>query len=75
MSKEEKLIKELENNPKNIRFEILEKLLVSNGFKLCGIKDSHHQFTNDKILITLPYNKPIKRYYVKLALETIKDKK
>ncbi|MCZ6106216.1 type II toxin-antitoxin system HicA family toxin [Campylobacter ureolyticus] len=49
--------------------------MVSNGFKLRGIKGSHHQFTNDKILITLPYNKPIKRYYVKLALETIKDKK
>lgn len=38
MSKEEKLIKELENNPKNVRFEILEKLLVSNGFRLRGIK-------------------------------------
>ena len=55
MSKEEKLIKELENNPKNVRFEILEKLLVSNGFRLRGIKGSHHQFTNNKILITLPY--------------------
>lgn len=42
MSKEEKLIKELENNPKNVKFEILEKLLVSNGFRLRGIKGSHH---------------------------------
>lgn len=75
MSKEEKLIKELENNPKNVRFEILEKLLVSNGFRLRGIKGSHHQFTNNKILITLPYKKPMKRYYVKLVLEAIKDKK
>lgn len=75
MSKEEKLIKELENNPKNVRFEILEKLLVSSGFRLRGIKGSHHQFTNNKILITLPYNKPMKRYYVKLVLEAIKDKK
>ncbi|MCZ6156470.1 type II toxin-antitoxin system HicA family toxin [Campylobacter ureolyticus] len=75
MSKEEKLIKELENNPKNVRFEILEKLLISNGFRLRCIKGSHHQFTNNKILITLPYNKPMKRYYVKLVLDAIKDKK
>ncbi|MCZ6117197.1 hypothetical protein O6C00_04840 [Campylobacter ureolyticus] len=33
------------------------------------MKGSHHQFTNNKILITLPYNKPMKRYYVKLVLE------
>lgn len=32
MSKKDKLLKELENNPTNVRFEILEKLLLDNGF-------------------------------------------
>lgn len=74
LSKNDKLLKELENNPKNVKFEVLEKLLLNNGFNLRGIKGSHHQFTNDKILLTLPYKKPMKTYYVKLVLDAIKDK-
>ena len=42
LSKNDKLLKELENNPKNIKFEVLEKLLLNNGFNLRGIKGSHH---------------------------------
>ena len=34
MSKDDKLIKDLENNPKNVRFETLEKILLSRGFTL-----------------------------------------
>ena len=59
LSKNDKLLKELENNPKNVRFEVLEKLLLNNGFNLRGIKGSHHQFTNGKILLTLSYRKPM----------------
>lgn len=72
MSKRDKLIKELENNPTNVRFEILERILKDSGFVLKGVKGSHHQFSNGKILITLPYNKPMKIFYVKLVLNTIK---
>lgn len=72
VSKKDKLIKELENNPTNIRFEILEKVLKDNGFELKGVKGSHHQFSNGKILLTLPYHKPIKIFYVKLVLSAIK---
>ena len=42
LSKNDKLLKELENNPKNIQYEVLEKLLLNNGFNLRGIKGSHH---------------------------------
>lgn len=38
LSKNDKLLKELENNPKNVKFEVLEKLLLNNGFNLRGIK-------------------------------------
>lgn len=34
MSKKDKLLKELENNSTNVRFEILEKLLLDSGFEL-----------------------------------------
>ncbi|MGP1485833.1 MAG: type II toxin-antitoxin system HicA family toxin [Campylobacter sp.] len=72
MSKKDKLIKELENSPTNVRFEILEKLLLDSGFKLKGVKGSHHQFSDGKTLFTLPYRKPVKPFYVKLVLKTIK---
>ena len=41
LSKNDKLLKELENNPKNVKFEVLEKLLLNNGFNLRGIKKAH----------------------------------
>ncbi|AJD06954.1 type II toxin-antitoxin system HicA family toxin [Campylobacter lari] len=44
MSNKEKLIKELENNPKNASFANIEKLLSWYGYKLVSIKGSHHKF-------------------------------
>ena len=72
MSKKDKLLKELENNPTNVRFEILEKLLKEYGFELKSVKGSHHNFSNGKLLITLPYHKPTKIFYVKAVLKAIK---
>lgn len=72
MSRKDKLLKELENNPANVRFEVLEKLLKEYGFKLKSVKGSHHSFSNGKLLITLPYNKPMKIFYVKAVLKAIK---
>ena len=72
MSKREKLLKEIENAPTNVRFEILERLLKESGFVLKSVKGSHHSFSNGKILITLPYHKPMKAYYVEAVLKVIK---
>ena len=72
MSKNDNLLKELENNPTNVRFEILEKLLLDSGFELKSIKGSHHSFSNGKLLITLPYHKPMKIFYVKAVLKATK---
>lgn len=68
----DKLLKELENNPTNVRFEILEKLLLDSGFNLKSIKGSHHSFSNGKLVITLPYHKPMKIFYVKAVLKATK---
>ncbi len=72
MSKKDKLLKELENNPTNVRFEIPEKLLLDNGFELKSVKGSHHSFSNGKLLIALPYHKPMKFFYVKAVLKATK---
>ena len=73
MSKDDKLIKDLQNNPKNVRFETLEKILLSRGFTLQSIKGSHHNFVKNGYLINLPKHKPMKIFYVKLVLKSIEE--
>lgn len=76
MSKKEKLIKELENNAKNIRFETIKNLLESIGYTASNNGSSHWQFRKTGFdTITIPYKRPIKPIYVKIALKAIKDQK
>lgn len=72
MSKREKLLKELENNPKDVRFETLKKLLESEGWKVSNNGSSHWQFRKESRKITIPYKRPVKPVYVKMALEALK---
>lgn len=50
MSKLEKLIQKIENNPKNVRFEDIESLLESLGFQIRS-KGSHYTFKKDRNII------------------------
>ena len=72
MSKREKLLKELENNPKDVRFETLKKLLESEGWKASNNGSLHWQFRKESRKITIPYKRPVKPVYVKMALEALK---
>ena len=74
MSSLDKLIKKLENNPKNVSFDDIKKLLINNGWELNHTKGSHHKFKKGDSIV-IPYNKPIKEIYVLQVLEKIKDKK
>ena len=47
MSKREKLLKELENNPKDVRFETLKNLLESEGWKASNNGSFHWQFRKE----------------------------
>ncbi|PAF47155.1 hypothetical protein BKH46_05465 [Helicobacter sp. 12S02634-8] len=71
MSSKDKALKNMKNNPKNISFEELKKVLEQNGFVLDRIKGSHHTFYRGNQTLTIPYNKPIKAIYVKLVLSAI----
>nr|WP_169785056.1 type II toxin-antitoxin system HicA family toxin [Campylobacter curvus] len=74
MSKRDKLIQELENNPNNVRFEVLKNLLESVGYKATNYGSSHWQFRKaGKDLITIPRQRPIKPIYVKITLKALKD--
>jgi predicted RNA binding protein YcfA (HicA-like mRNA interferase family) len=72
MSKYEKLLEKLRNNPKDVDFKILKKLLEDNGYIAFNSGGSHWVFRKTNCdSITIPYKKPIKIIYVKKVLELI----
>ena len=73
MSSKDKLLKSIENNPKNVNFNDVKKLLEWFGFELANVTGSHHKFKCGDRSIVVPYHKPIKEIYVKQILELIKD--
>lgn len=76
MSKYEKLVKDLENSPNDVKFEVLKKLFENVGYKATNNGSSHWQFRKeDKDTLTIQYKRPIKAIYVKKVLKVIKDEK
>lgn len=74
LSKLEKLLKKVKNNPKTVRFEELDKLLIRAGFKKRQSKkgSSHFYYTKDDKALSVPYNKPyILETYVLEAIDLI----
>ncbi len=72
LSKKDKLLKAICNNPKDVRFEDLKKLLISYGYEAHNTGGSHWVFRkegcHDEVV---PYKKPVKAYYVIRALKSL----
>ena len=74
MSKKDKLIKAIKNNPTNIKFEDLKKILEGLGYSAINRGGSHYVFTKDNcISLTIPYKKPVKVIYVKQVIQIIEE--
>ena len=72
MSKYEKIIQNLKNDPKNISFETINSLLEKFGYRAYNNASSHWQFRKEnKPTITIPYKRPIKAIYVKMVLKLL----
>jgi len=72
LSRKDKLLKAMRNNPKDVRFEDLKKLLLSYGYEAHNTGGSHWVFRkNDCQDEVVPYKKPVKAYYVIRALKSI----
>jgi predicted RNA binding protein YcfA (HicA-like mRNA interferase family) len=60
-------------NPKNVRFEDLRRLLEDYDFELKRTKGSHHSFVgyvgDEKVTVVIPYRRPLKEVYVKNVLK------
>jgi len=74
MSKRRKLFEKLKNNPKDVTFAQIEKLLVGAGFVLDRISGSHHIFKKGTTKFVLPVHKNrVKSVYVKRVIEIIEE--
>ena len=75
MSKRDKLLKSIRNNPANVKFETLQKLLLHFGFKERQPRSgsSHYTYTLNGYIITIPKHKPVNKVYVKQFLKLIDE--
>ena len=72
MSRKDKLLKAMKNNPKDVNFEDLKKLLVNYGYVSYNSGGSHWVFKKEGFPDeVIPRKKPVKAYYVIRALRSI----
>lgn len=76
MSKYDKLLEKMKNNPTNISFEDLKKILEKEGYQGINSGGSHWVFRKEgEESITIPYKRPVKIIYVKKVLEILEKRK
>jgi predicted RNA binding protein YcfA (HicA-like mRNA interferase family) len=74
LSKKDKLLKFIKNNPTNVKFEDLKKVLENIGYKVVNRGGSHYVFTKkDGVSLCIPYKKPVKVIYVKQVIKIIEE--
>ena len=74
VSKKDKLIEAIKNNPKNVKFEDLKKILENLGYAAINRGGSHYIFTKkDSVSLTIPYKRPVKVIYVKQVIRIIEE--
>jgi predicted RNA binding protein YcfA (HicA-like mRNA interferase family) len=75
MSHYQKLYLKIKNNPKNVRFKEIDKLLINvGGFERRNKGSSHYIYSHPDLkgiddYVNIPYKKPIKEYYIIRAIE------
>jgi predicted RNA binding protein YcfA (HicA-like mRNA interferase family) len=74
MGKLEKRIARLRQNPRNVRFEELEGILLGLGFTERMGKGSHVSFSLEGNVLIIPKQKPqLREVYIKLVLEKLDE--
>ena len=76
MTRIEKLTERLKNNPANVSFNDIRKLLTHEDFRLERVTGSHHIFKRGPIRFVIPvHNRRVKIIYVKRIIELIEGMK
>ena len=75
MTKREKRLQKIRQNPKDVSFDDLNQLIQDYDFELRRVTGSHHIFeytlNQERLKFVLPLGRPVKPYYVKEALRLI----
>lgn len=74
MTKRDKRVKKLFQNPKTVPFQELDRVLEDFGFKKRqpGSGSSHYVYTRGNIQMSVPFRRPfVKEVYVKRVLELL----
>ena len=72
LSRKDKLLKGMKNNPKDVNFDDLKKLLESYGYIAENSGGSHWVFRKDGYETqVIPRKKPVKAVYVIRALKAV----
>ena len=76
MSQFDKLLQQISNLDKNMRFDELRKVLEHYGYTMSGPSSgsSHKTFRKPgKYPITIPQHEPIKRVYIEMVKEIVES--
>ena len=73
LSKRDKQLHALRNNPINVKFETLRNILLTNGFSETSPSggSSHYTYSKGSYRVTVVKDKPVNSIYVKRALSII----
>jgi len=74
LGKLEKLLQKIKNNPKQVRFDELDKILTRTGFERRQPRSgsSHYYYSKGSLKISIPYNQPyILTSYVVAAIKLL----
>ena len=75
MTKREKRLQKLRQNPRNVSLDEIRQVLEGEGFEIDHVTGSHHVFRaeadGEALTVVIPFARPIKQIYVKQALEAI----
>jgi len=75
LTKISKLYAQIKSNPKNVKFETLDRLLKQHNFKCRQPSggSSHYNYYHPELpdILTIPYARTIKAIYVKQAIAAI----
>ncbi len=76
MSKNEKRLQKIKQNPRHVRFDDLDRVLHNYGFERTQSSKgtSHYYYTLGEHTLSIPYKRPfLKRVYVKNALKILDE--
>ena len=73
MSKQDKQLDAIRNNPKNVKFETIRKILLNHGFVETAPRSgsSHYTYHKGIYRLTIVKDKPVNNIYIKQAIRII----